>query len=188
MIADLMQPEDEARNEHKRMQLRELAALNGTLKARRCPLCWTLSMLSCDVQEALCWDRTCMSTSARAQVWLAILSGAAAVARAERRLLHEMACTRYRVVKLQEFEEQPCFLCGETGHRQWECPNTKEEGFKLSEEMQSKVQALYARDIARREVRPALLPALCLLLPVHCFQLPVQNCHGGVTACALSGL
>jgi hypothetical protein len=34
MIADLMQPEDEARNEHKRMQLRELAALNGTLKAR----------------------------------------------------------------------------------------------------------------------------------------------------------
>jgi Zinc knuckle len=56
-------------------------------------------------------------------------------------------------VKLQEFEEQPCFLCGETGHRQWECPNTKEEGFKLSEEMQSKVQALYARDIARREVR-----------------------------------
>jgi splicing factor 1 len=35
MIADLMQPEDEARNEHKRMQLRELAALNGTLKARR---------------------------------------------------------------------------------------------------------------------------------------------------------
>ena len=29
-----MQPEDEARNEHKRVQLRELAALNGTLKAR----------------------------------------------------------------------------------------------------------------------------------------------------------
>lgn len=49
MIADLMQPEDEARNEHKRMQLRELAALNGTLKARRCPLCWTPPMLSCDV-------------------------------------------------------------------------------------------------------------------------------------------
>lgn len=38
MIADLMQPEDEARNEHKRMQLRELAALNGTLKVCCCAL------------------------------------------------------------------------------------------------------------------------------------------------------
>ena len=28
----LMEPVDEARNEHKRLQLRELAALNGTLK------------------------------------------------------------------------------------------------------------------------------------------------------------
>lgn len=36
MLTELMQPEDEARNEHKRMQLRELAALNGTLKVRRC--------------------------------------------------------------------------------------------------------------------------------------------------------
>ena len=62
----------------------------------------------------------------------------------------------------QEFEEQPCFLCGETGHRQWECPNTKEEGFKLSEEMQSKVQALYARDIARREVRSLESASCCL--------------------------
>lgn len=32
MLEELMQPEDEARNEHKRIQLRELAALNGTLK------------------------------------------------------------------------------------------------------------------------------------------------------------
>ncbi len=35
LLEELMQPEDEARNEHKRVQLRELAALNGTLKA--CP-------------------------------------------------------------------------------------------------------------------------------------------------------
>jgi hypothetical protein len=35
MITDLLQPEDEARNEHKRRQLRELAALNGTLKVRQ---------------------------------------------------------------------------------------------------------------------------------------------------------
>lgn len=32
MIEDLLQPQDETRLEHKRMQLRELAALNGTLK------------------------------------------------------------------------------------------------------------------------------------------------------------
>lgn len=32
MIEDLLQPQDESRMEHKRMQLRELAALNGTLK------------------------------------------------------------------------------------------------------------------------------------------------------------
>ena len=32
MIEDLLQPQDEQRNEHKRLQLRELAALNGTLK------------------------------------------------------------------------------------------------------------------------------------------------------------
>jgi hypothetical protein len=32
MIEDLLQPQDETRMEHKRMQLRELAALNGTLK------------------------------------------------------------------------------------------------------------------------------------------------------------
>jgi hypothetical protein len=32
MIEDLLQPQDETRNEHKRLQLRELAALNGTLK------------------------------------------------------------------------------------------------------------------------------------------------------------
>ena len=32
MIEDLLQPQDETRNEHKRLQLRELAQLNGTLK------------------------------------------------------------------------------------------------------------------------------------------------------------
>ena len=32
MIEDLLQPQDEQRNEHKKLQLRELAALNGTLK------------------------------------------------------------------------------------------------------------------------------------------------------------
>lgn len=88
---------------------------------------------------------------------------------------------------MQEFEEQPCFLCGETGHRQWECPNTKEEGFKLSEEMQSKVQALYARDIARREVR--FLPtSSCLPTASSCLMTAsAQGCRGGGTACAFCG-
>ena len=40
MIQDLLVPTDEARNEHKRVQLRELAALNGTLKDDQpCYLC-----------------------------------------------------------------------------------------------------------------------------------------------------
>lgn len=40
MVEKLLQPVDEARNEHKRMQLRELAALNGTLKDEEfCYLC-----------------------------------------------------------------------------------------------------------------------------------------------------
>lgn len=80
MLEDLMQPEDEARNEHKRVQLRELAALNGTLK---------------------------------------------------------------------EFEEQPCFLCGGTGHRQYECPNKGGEVFKLPDAIQSQVDQQYQKDVAR---------------------------------------
>lgn len=56
MIEDLLVPTDEARNEHKRLQLRELAALNGTLK-----------------------------------------------------------------------DDQPCFNCGQTGHRHFECPKIAEE-------------------------------------------------------------
>ena len=40
MIEELLVPTDEARNEHKRLQLRELAALNGTLKDdEHCYLC-----------------------------------------------------------------------------------------------------------------------------------------------------
>ena len=39
MIHDLLVPTDEARNEHKRLQLRELAALNG---ARSWPPQWPL--------------------------------------------------------------------------------------------------------------------------------------------------
>ena len=51
MIEDLLQPQDETRMEHKRMQLRELAALNGTLKDEDvrvslslCPSCVLFSL------------------------------------------------------------------------------------------------------------------------------------------------
>ncbi|CAK0783328.1 hypothetical protein CVIRNUC_006527 [Coccomyxa viridis] len=78
MIEELLVPTDEARNEHKRLQLQELAALNGTLK-----------------------------------------------------------------------DDQHCYLCGQNGHRQFECPNQPDEVYKLPNQMQEKVQAQYERDIVR---------------------------------------
>ena len=75
MIADLMQPEDEARNEHKRMQLRELAALNGTLKARRCPLCWSVSDAQLERPEDA---RACCAVRAHTQKLKRLWTGAQA--------------------------------------------------------------------------------------------------------------
>ena len=69
MIEDLLVPTDEARNEHKRLQLRELAALNGTLK-----------------------------------------------------------------------DDQHCYLCGQSGHRQFECPTQTEDTFKLPVALKEKVR------------------------------------------------
>ena len=61
MIRDLLRPEDESRNEHKRLQLRELAALNGTLKDEEfCFLCgsaghrWALGLDCCVLMGLLC--------------------------------------------------------------------------------------------------------------------------------------
>lgn len=68
MIRELLVPTDEARNEHKRLQLRELAALNGTLK-----------------------------------------------------------------------DDQNCYLCGQPGHRQFECPNQDVDTFKLPLALKEKV-------------------------------------------------
>lgn len=62
MIEELLVPTDEARNEHKRLQLQELAALNG--KATQCSAslirCVALqSALTCSVVRVLalrlCW-------------------------------------------------------------------------------------------------------------------------------------
>mmetsp|Transcript_43264 Transcript_43264/g.109537 ORF Transcript_43264/g.109537 Transcript_43264/m.109537 type:complete len:571 (+) Transcript_43264:102-1814(+) len=78
MVEKLLQPVDEARNEHKRMQLRELASLNGTLK-----------------------------------------------------------------------DDEYCYLCGEAGHRQFECPTRQQEIYQLPDEMKTKVDEQYARDVAR---------------------------------------
>ena len=45
--------------------------------------------------------------------------------------------------------EDACFLCGDTGHRQFECPSRAADAFQLSTAVQSKVDAQYARDVAR---------------------------------------
>ena len=72
MIEDLLVPTDEARNEHKRLQLKELAALNGTLTDdQHCYLCgesghrqaprwltvqlWALK-LSCNITDCTHFD------------------------------------------------------------------------------------------------------------------------------------
>ncbi|GMH33986.1 hypothetical protein BSKO_01820 [Bryopsis sp. KO-2023] len=81
MIEKLLQPVDEERNEHKRMQLRELAALNGTLK-----------------------------------------------------------------------DDQTCYLCGDSGHRSYECPKKAPDVYKLPTHIQQKVDELYQKDVVR--VRP----------------------------------
>ncbi|CAD7703519.1 unnamed protein product [Ostreobium quekettii] len=81
MIEKLLQPVDEERNEHKRMQLRELAALNGTLK-----------------------------------------------------------------------DDQTCYLCGDSGHRSYECPKKAMDLYKLPTHIQEKVDEQYQKDVAR--VRP----------------------------------
>ena len=55
MIQDLLVPTDEARNEHKRVQLRELAALNGTLKDDQpCYLCGESGHRYCLVLHSTC--------------------------------------------------------------------------------------------------------------------------------------
>ena len=55
MIQDLLVPTDEARNEHKRVQLRELAALNGTLKDDQpCYLCGESGHRYCLLLQSTC--------------------------------------------------------------------------------------------------------------------------------------
>ena len=54
MIENLLKTSEEVRNEHKKMQLRELAALNGTLKEveDKCLLCGDVSHKSFECPKA----------------------------------------------------------------------------------------------------------------------------------------
>lgn len=78
MVNALLKPMDEEQNEHKRMQLRELAALNGTLK-----------------------------------------------------------------------DDQTCYLCGDPGHRSYECPKQAMDVYRLPTTIQEKVDELYRKDVLR---------------------------------------
>ena len=46
-------------------------------------------------------------------------------------------------------DDQHCYLCGQNGHRQFECPNRTDDIYKLPTQMQEKVDDLYQRDVAR---------------------------------------
>ena len=46
-------------------------------------------------------------------------------------------------------DDQHCYLCGQNGHRQFECPNQPEEIYQLPNAVQEKVQQQYERDVQR---------------------------------------
>jgi len=46
-------------------------------------------------------------------------------------------------------DEQHCYLCGEAGHMQLDCPKKQLEVYKLPDAIQEKVEQQYARDLAK---------------------------------------
>ena len=56
-------------------------------------------------------------------------------------------------------DDQHCYVCGQNGHRQFECPNAPQDVFKLPDAMQAKVEQQYQRDIARMAAGPDGRPA-----------------------------
>lgn len=46
-------------------------------------------------------------------------------------------------------DDQHCYLCGQNGHRQFECPNQAMEVYKLPTAIQGKVQEQYEKDVSR---------------------------------------
>lgn len=46
-------------------------------------------------------------------------------------------------------DDQHCYLCGQNGHRQFECPNQVQEVYKLPSAIQERVEEQYQKDIQR---------------------------------------
>ena len=46
-------------------------------------------------------------------------------------------------------DDQHCYLCGQNGHRQFECPNQSLEVYKLPSAIQERVEEQYQKDINR---------------------------------------
>jgi len=80
-------------------------------------------------------------------------------------------------------DDQHCYLCGQNGHRQFECPNRTDDIYKLPTQMQEKVDNLYQRDVARMagdaapSGAPARPPASCAP-PLPCPALQRRASHG----------
>ena len=101
-------------------------------------------------------------------------------------------------------DDQHCYLCGQNGHRQFECPNQPEEIYQLPNAVQEKVQQQYERDVARmagpgesiREAAALLcclsaVPAIVLLIcnevtrhphAAHAPRKAYEGAHGGNAA------
>ena len=86
--------------------------------------------------------------------------------------------------------EEKCYLCGEGGHRQFECPNQKLDVYQLPDQMKAAAQAQYERDIIRVKGAPpepeleSWLVLVCRIpgliwtvdcrVPVQCCKVPMQ--------------
>jgi hypothetical protein len=101
----------------------------------------------------------------------------------------ECCCRRAGTLK----DDQHCYICGQSGHRQFECPNQAQEVFKLPDAVQARVEQQYQRDIARMAAGPDGTPApvgartpllpqpicrcalsLCCCIPDLTLQLPMH--------------
>lgn len=154
MIEDLLQPQDEEQNEHKRLQLRELATLNGTLKDAEtvrhlCFLPVRVLLVSPQIWRAalhhvgaFCHLRTVVVRSAwdaaRQAVW--------------RTLSHITAVhTMKRHRSLQMFLNSPTFCVQPEGEQLAIIAGDAQEAgvYSLPTGVQSAAQQQYERDVAR---------------------------------------
>ena len=116
MIERLLQPMDEEMNEHKKIQLRELAALNGTLKDEEfCFVCGEAG------------ERA--AARGRGVLWCVLLGTVAAL--------------RLRSRPAGALLLPP--LASAAGHRQTDCPKKAVDVYRLPDQMQAQVDAVYQR-------------------------------------------